>query len=150
MSWRVTFYLNHIAMDNEYLPIIVTGPEEYYPVFFDSVRSRGGVIRPVAQPSPRFRPPAKARLTGKGKLALPGSHRGHDREISPTLLPCGVRGMLPVGDDLEEFMARGATHIGRSTPSGSPKPFTFCTVPRRSPRPGSARRGTTSNGSTTA
>jgi hypothetical protein len=34
MSWRVTFYLNHIVMDNEYLPIIVTGLEEYHPVIF--------------------------------------------------------------------------------------------------------------------
>jgi len=43
-----------------------------------------------------------------------------------------------------------ARPTGQSIPSGSPKPFTLCTVSSRSPRPESARRGMTSNGSTTA
>jgi hypothetical protein len=46
MSLWVTFYVNRIAMDIEQLPIIVTGREECYPVFFDSVRSqRAGSLK---------------------------------------------------------------------------------------------------------
>jgi len=43
MSWWVTFYVNRIVIDNEQLPIIVTGRQKYHPVLFDSIRSQGAV-----------------------------------------------------------------------------------------------------------
>lgn len=36
----MTFYVNHIGRGNEQVPIIVTGGEEYYPIFLNRTDHR--------------------------------------------------------------------------------------------------------------
>jgi len=85
MSWWVTFYLNQIAIGNEYLPIIVTGIEEG--VLYYRNQLRPGAYPPLGcavecAVCTRKQPVQDSKTRGRG-VVIPQA--GHTKRGQPVL-----------------------------------------------------------------